>query len=199
MSFVRHAIPAAIVLLLSACDGTAPPDGSAVAAPTSAAPAATTDPELEQVKALVPIDACTLLTPEKLALVHPGLRFELRQKLEPRLSGYAWDSRCTWWAGVGTIEFAKDTPTHTVEVFVATPASAAKARERLASRRETAATANGFQPVPELGDDAYAITPTGMASVFFVRAGSELQLNVSDLDTPNAEKVRRAVRLAQSL
>lgn len=188
-----------VALLLAACGDAVPPatDGTAVA--SAPAPAAGADAELEQVKALVPIDACALLAPEKLLRGWPDLRFELRQRLEPRLSGYAWDSRCTWWAGVGTIGFAKDTPTHTVEIFVATPATAAKARERLASRRETAAASSGFQTVPELGQDAYAIARTGVASVFFVRGGSEVQLNVSDLDTPDAEKVRKAVALVQSL
>lgn len=199
MSVVRHAMPAAIALLLSACDPAAPPHTGAAAVAASAASAAPADPELEQVKAQSPIDACTLLTPEKLALVHPGLRFELRQKLEPRLSGYAWDSRCTWWAGVGTIEFAKDTPTHTVEIFVSTPASPDKARARLAQRREGASTGSGFQLQSALGPDAFASTQTGMASLYFVRGGSEVQINVSDLDTPNAEKVRKAVALAQGL
>ena len=41
--------------------------------------------------------------------------------VESRLSGYAWDSRCVYWGGVGTIDYAKDLPTHTVEIFAMTP------------------------------------------------------------------------------
>lgn len=186
---------ALLPLCLAGCaDGS--PSPSATAAP-AAAPAI--DPELAAVQALTPIDACTWLTPERLRAVHPELAFEVRQRLEPRMSGYAWDSRCTYWAGVGTIEFAKDTPTHTVEIFVNTPASEAKALANMASRRERATSTTGYQPRPELGADAYAVTQTGMASLFFVKQGSEVQINVSDLDSPNADKIRRAVALAQSL
>jgi hypothetical protein len=183
------------ILALSACGGS-PPDR---AAETAAAPAPVLDAELEQVKAVTPVDACGWLTPEKLAAVYPGLVFEVRQKLAPRLSGYAWDSRCTYWAGVGSIEFAKDVPTHTVEIFVTTPASESKALAQLAQRRESAAANRGFQAQPALGADAHAVSRTGMASLFLVRSRSLVQVNVSDLDTPNDEKVRRAVALGQGL
>ncbi|MCE3001998.1 MAG: hypothetical protein LW860_04730 [Xanthomonadaceae bacterium] len=194
---LRHAcLIAALALLLTACGDAATPPADA---PPAARAAPVTDPELEAVQGVTPVDACAWLTPEMLRTLHPDLVFEVRQRLEPRLSGYAWDSRCTYWAGVGTIEFAKDTPTHTVEIFVNTPASEAKALANLASRRETATSTTGYQPRPELGADAYAVTQTGMASLFFVKQGSEVQINVSDLDSPNADKIRRAVALAQSL
>jgi len=186
-----------LVAVLVAC-GRQPSVGEA-GAPPPVASAAVLDPEWERLNAVVPLDACALLSADKLEPLYPGLVFELRQKVEPRLSGYVWDSRCTWWAGVGSIEFAKDTPTHTVEIFVNTPASEAKALANLASRRETATSTTGYQPRPELGADAYAVTQTGMASLFFVKQGSEVQINVSDLDSPNADKIRRAVALAQSL
>jgi len=186
-----------LVAVLVAC-GRQPSVGEA-GAPPPVASAAVLDPEWERLNAVVPLDACALLSADKLEPLYPGLVFELRQKVEPRLSGYVWDSRCTWWAGVGSIEFAKDAPTHTVEIFVNTPASEAKALANLASRRETATSTTGYQPRPELGADAYAVTQTGMASLFFVNKGSEVQINVSDLDSPNADKIRRAVALAQSL
>lgn len=193
-------IPAAALLVLSACGGSplpAPADAAPAAPAVVAAPSP--DAELEQLKAVTPVDACAWLTPEKLATVYPGLVFEVRQKLAPQMSGYVWDSRCTYWAGVGTHAFAKDAPTHTVEIFVATPVSAAKAQDNLARRHETATMTNGYQPQPALGADAYATTNTGMASLFLVKGASEVQINVSDLDTPNDEKVRRAVALAQAL
>lgn len=202
MRRLKRTVPLAALFVLAACSGTSPADGGASPPQAAASPAPSpaaapvVDPELAQVQALVPADACAWLGPGQLAAVYPDLVFELRQKLEPRLSGYAWDSRCTWWAGVGTIEFAKDAPTHTVEIFVVTPASESRARANLASRRELAMAASGYQPQPELGADAYATTQTGVASLFFVREGSEVQINVSDLDTPHAEKVRRALALA---
>lgn len=193
MRRLNRIVPVAALLVLAACGGPSPQDAAAPAAP--AAPSV--DAELAQLKSVVPVDACAALGPQQLKVVHPDLVFELRQKLEPRLSGYAWDSRCTWWAGVGTIEFAKDTPTHTVEIFVATPASEAKARSNLASRRELAQSTTGFRPLPELGTDAYATTQTGVASLFFVRGGSEVQVNVSDLQSPSDEKIRQALALVR--
>jgi hypothetical protein len=169
-------------------------------ADAAAAPAATVvDPEFEQLKSVVPVDACAWLPAEKLSALYPDLAFELVQKVEPRISGYVWDSRCTYNAGVGTIEFAKDAPTHTVEIFVATPVSEAKALANLASRRETAASTTGFEPQPSLGENAYSTTPTGVGSLYFVKGGSEVQINVSDLETPSAAKIQKAIALAESL
>ena len=166
--------------------------------PTVAA-AVSTDAELEQLKTVAPVDACATLTPEKLKTVYPDQAFEVHQKIDPQMSGYVWDSRCVYWAGVGTIDFAKDAPTHTVEIFVATAANEAKAKANLASRREMATTTNGYQPQASLGENAYTTTDTGMAHLFFVKGQSEIQINVSDLDSPNAEKVRKALALAQAL
>ncbi len=186
-----------LVAVLVAC-GRQPSVGEA-GAPPPVASAAVLDPEWERLNAVVPLDACALLSADKLEPLYPGLVFELRQKVEPRLSGYVWDSRCTWWAGVGSIEFAKDAPTHTVEIFIATAVSDAKAAAMLASRRETAALVYGFQPQTALGTHAYAIAQTGVASLFFVRGAAEVQIKVSDLDSAPDEKIRLAVALARSL
>ena len=196
-------IPALALSSLVACGGPAAGDAppTPVAAnETEAAPvAAVVDAELEQLKSVVPVDACGWLPAEKLAAAYPGLVFEVAQKVEPRMSGYVWDSRCTYYAGVGTIEFAKDAPTHTVEIFVATPVSEAKALANLASRREGAASTTGFEPQRSLGENAYSAASTGVASLYFVKNGSEVQINVSDLETPNAERVQKAIALAGSL
>lgn len=196
-------IPALALSSLVACGGSAPGDAPATPDPASgaeAAPAApAVDPEFEQLKSMVPVDACAWLPAEKLAAAYPGLAFEVAQKVEPRMRGYVWDSRCTYYAGVGTIEFAKDAPTHTVEIFVATPVSEAKALANLASRREGAASTTGFELQPSLGENAYSSASTGVASLYFVKSGSEVQINVSDLETPSAEKVQKAIALAGSL
>lgn len=188
---------------LAACDRAPPASDTAasetkVAAPAAAA-ASAPDAELEQLKTVAPVDACATLTPEKLKAVYPDQTFEVHQEIAPQMSGYVWDSRCVYWAGVGTIDFAKDAPTHTVELFVATAANKAKAKANLASRHEMATTTSGYQPQAALGENAYTTTDTGMAHLFFVKGQSEFQLNVSDLDSPNAEKVRKALALAQSL
>jgi hypothetical protein len=187
---------------LVACGGspsgdssTAAPEADAAAAPA----AAVVDPEFEQLKSVAPVDACAWLPAEKLAAIYPDLAFELVQKVEPRISGYVWDSRCTYNAGVGTIEFAKDAPTHTVEIFVATPVSAAKALANLASRSELAATTMNFQRQPTLGEHAYSTSETGVGTIYFVKGGSEVQINVSELQSPSAEKIQKAITLAQSL
>lgn len=185
-------------LTLAGCDNSQPQDAAGTA-PAAVAPAPALDAEFEQLKGITPVDACSWLTPEKLAAVYPDLTFAVHQELKPQMSGYVWDSRCVYWAGMGTYEFAKDTPTHTVEIFVATSVSDAKALSNLASRQESATTVTGYQPQPGLGDRAYATTNTGIASLFFVKGPSEVQINVSDLDTPNEEKIRKAVALAQSL
>lgn len=194
------------MLALAACDRS-PPAADEAAAPgqTAAAPAAapaaatSTDAELEQLKTVTPMDACATLTPDKLKVVYPDLAFEVHQKIDPQISGYNWDSRCVYWAGVGTIDFAKDAPTHTVEIFANTAATEAKAQANLASRHETATTTSGYQAQTALGANAFSTTDTGMARLFFVKGQSEIQINVSDLKSPNAEKVSRALALAQSL
>ena len=196
------------MLGLSACGGDSPPaanDAAKDAAPAASAtaPAATaavsTDAELEQLKTVAPVDACAWLTPEKLAAEYPGLKFEVHQKVDPQISGYVWDSRCVYWAGVGSIDFAKDAPTHTVEIFVATSVSEDKAQAKLASRHEMAPSTTGYQAQPALGANAHTTIDTGMARLFFVKGQSEVQINVSDLKTPNAEKVKKAIALANSL
>lgn len=192
-----------VVFGVAGCGESTPPasDNASIessAAPT-AAPPAFVDDELEQLKTVTPVDACALLTTEKLASVFPGLTFEIRQALKPQMSGYLWDSRCTYWAGVGTHELAKDMPTHMVEIFVATAVSEATAKGNLASRHELAKTSTGYQLQPALGDNAYATTNTGVAWLFLLQGQSEVQITFSDLDTPNEEKVAKAVALAQSL
>lgn len=169
-------------------------DSAPVASPTVAA-----DPELEMLKTTTPVDACALLTQEELALVYPELKFELQQELKPRMSGYVWDSRCTYWAGLGAQEFAKDVPTHTVEIFVATYISDVRAQENLATRHESAMAATDFQEQLTLGTNAHATSSTGVAWLFFVKGQSQMQISVSDLDTPNEAKVAKAIALAQSL
>jgi hypothetical protein len=203
MQRARPLFPLIALLALAGCSPGSPPGAGSAQPPAVAAPPPAAlpgpDAELAQLQAVAAVDACQWLTAEDLRTVWPDLAYEVHQALPPRLSGYAWDSRCTWWAGVGSIDFAKDTPTHTVEIFVATPVSEAKARQNLASRRETASAATGFQPQSALGADAYAITRTGAVSLYFVRGASEVQLNVSDLDSPNDEKLRKALALAALL
>ena len=184
---------------LAGCDSSQPQDPAAATAPAAGAPVPAVDDEFEQLKTVTPVDACSWLTPEKLTAVYPDLTFVVHQELKPQMSGYVWDSRCAYWAGMGTHEFAKDVPTHTVEIFVATSVSAAKANSNLASRQELATTVTGYQPQPGLGDRAYATTNTGVASLFFVKGQSEVQINVSDLESPNDEKLGKAMALAQSL
>lgn len=201
---MRHLIFTAVsALALGACGSSQPPD-DASAAPGAAvaqapAPAASVDDENERLKTTTPVDACAWLTPEKLKVVFPDLTFEVHQKVDPQLSGYVWDSRCVYWAGVGTIDFAKDAPTHTVDIFVGTSVSDAKAQANLASRQELATTTTGYQAQPALGANAYDIANTGVGSLFLVKGPSEIQINVSDLSTPNDEKIAKAIALAQSL
>lgn len=192
------------LLGLAGCGDRTPPAAGDAAAPEQAAapastPATSTDAELEQLKTVAPVNACATLTPEKLKAVFPELSFEVHQKLDPQMSGYVWDSRCSYRAGVGTIEFAKDVPTHTVEIFVATSATEDKARANLASRHETAVATTGYQAQPALGANAYATANTGVAMLYFVKGQSEIQINFSDLKTPNDEKIRKVLALAQSL
>ncbi len=191
---------------LMACNRETPAGGDAAAPPSAsaaapAAPAATPSPddEITQLKAVTPLDACATLTQDKLKAVYPDLAFTVHQVLAPRMSGYMWDSRCSYRAGVGTIEFAKDAPTHSVDIMIGTVVSEAKAQANLASRVETAKTTNGYQPQPDLGTNAYAISDIGMARLYFVKGQSEIEINVSDLKTTSAEKIARAVALAKSL
>jgi hypothetical protein len=195
------------ILVTAACGGTSESNEStttdADAATTNAAEsapaAAVVDPEFEQLKSVTPVDACSWLTADKLGAVFPGLTFAVHQELEPQMSGYVWDSRCVYWAGVGTIDYAKDVPTHTVDFFVATSATAEKAQANLMSRFEMAGGATGYQAQPELGEGAHNTANTGVVSLFFVKGQSEVQINFSDLDTPPQEKVTKVVALARSL
>lgn len=171
---------------------------SETSAPT-AQPAASVDEEFEALKAVKAPDACALLTPEKLKVVYPDLTFEVHQNIAPQMSGYVWDSRCVYWAGVGTVEFAKDAPTHTVELFIATSATPSRAQKNLASRREMAAGNSNFQAQAALGSDAHTTTDTGVAHLFFVKDQSEIQINISSLNAPNAQKVEEALALGKSL
>jgi hypothetical protein len=201
---MRHLIFTAVsALALGACGSSQPPDDASAAPEAAVAqapmPAASVDDEYERLKNTTPVDACAWLTPEKLKAVFPDLSFEVHQKVDPRLSGYVWDSRCVYWAGVGTIDIAKDVPTHTVDIFVGTSVSDAKAQANLASRQELATTTTGYQAQPALGANAYAIANTGVVSLFLVKGQSEVQINVSDLSTPNDEKISKAIALAQSL
>jgi hypothetical protein len=193
------------VLALAACNRSPPApdadskDASAAAAASEMAAEADVDAGLKQLETVKPVDACAWLTPEKLKAVFPDLNFEVHQKLEPRMSGYLWDSRCTYWAGVGSIDYAKDVPTHTLNIFVGTTVSEDKAKANLASRHETATSATGYRAQTALGPNAYSTANTGVVSLFFVKGQSEVQINVSDLKTPNDEKIQKAIALAQSL
>jgi len=110
-----------------------------------------------------------------------------------------WDSACSHRAGVGTIEFARDSPTHTVDIYIGPVASDAKAKSNLASRADLAKAAPNYIAQPELGPDAHSVSDTAMARVFFVKGKSEYQLNFSDLKTPSAEKVKKVVTRAKAL
>jgi len=160
------------------------------------------DDELERLKATTPVDACTLLTPEKLKSVLPKVNFELVQRLEPRLSGYAWDSRCTYGAGRGSIEFAKEQETHRVEFYVYTRASAEKAEEGLVTERKSAESSDSFSLRPELGKNAYSFRDLVGGTVHFVRGQSEMKMTYRELYIPGQEQhdmVSMALALAKAL
>ncbi len=202
-SFRSTVIALALPLTLAACSGepakeAAAPAASA-AAPAAPASAPSTDPEFEAVKAAMPVVACDLITLEEVSALYPGLKFTLKQKLDPRMSGYAWDSRCEYEAGVGTIDYAKDQATHLVQVFVSTVASEAKAQSNLKSRAELAATQSTYKAQPDLGASAYTTTQTGTASLFLVKGQAEIQLLVSELKSPNDEKIKKLLALAKGL
>jgi hypothetical protein len=201
MNKVVLMISTSLALSLAACSKQ-PANESSVTPSASEPVAATTtstDPEFEKLKTITPVNACATLTPEKLSAVFPDLKFEVHQKLDPQMSGYTWDSRCTYWAGVGTIEFAKDVPTHTVDIFINTVVSDEKAQSNLASRVDTAKSATGYQAQTTVGTNAYTITQTGVVSLYFVKGQTEIQLNFSDLKTPNDEKIKKLIAIAQSL
>lgn len=195
-------IAVALPLTLTACSG-APATEQAAPAASSSAPAAasapSTDPEFEAVKAATPVVACDLVTLEEVSALYPGITFTLKTKLDPRMSGYAWDSRCEYEAGVGTLEFAKTQPTHSVQVFVNTVASEAKAQANLKSRAELAAGESTYRAQPELGPSGYTTTGTGTASAFLTKGQAEIQLLVSELRGPNDEKIKKLLTLAKSL
>jgi hypothetical protein len=187
-------------ITLAACGPTATPEAPPPSGPPAAgaAPAPVVDDELERLQATTPVDACAFLPTGKLEAVLPGLAFEVREHVEPRLSGYQWVSQCTYEAGRGAVALAPDAPTHTVQVFVATVASPEKAAERLAARHEGATTTTGFTPQPALGAHAHATSTTGVAMLYFVRDRSEIQINYSDLTTPGEEKIRILLALAEA-
>jgi hypothetical protein len=193
-------LAALAILILAACGRPAPPAsdtaGSAPAAAPEAAPPAFVDEEFERLKATTPVDACAFLPPEKLKAVLPDLAFEVREHVEPRLSGYSWVSRCVYHAGRGSVAMAPNDPTHSVEISVTTAASPEKAAERLAARHDGATTTTGFTPQPALGANAYATSTTGVAMLYFVRDQSEVQINYSDLTTPTDGKVTILLALA---
>lgn len=202
------AVLSALLLTLPACAGSPAADrttgDSASPATTTAAPAAasapSTDPELERLKSVTPVVACDLLPVAKIAPVFPGTTFTKFSENAPQLSGYAWDSRCEYRAGVGSVSYSKDTPTHSVQVFVRTLVDDAKAQANLASRVESAATATNYTPQPALGPSAYTISNVGYVSAFFVKGNAEVQLNVSELERlPVAQKVARVVALAKTM
>ena len=193
----------ALPLTLTACSSApstepAPPAASS-AAPAAPASAPSTDPEFEAVKAATPIVACDLITLDEVSALYPGLTFTLKQKLDPRMSGYAWDSRCEYEAGVGTLEFAKTTPTHSVQVFVNTVANEAKAQANLRSRAESAAGQPSYEAQPELGPSAFTRSQTGSVSRFLVKGQAEIHLLVSELRSSSDAKVAKLLALAKSL
>ena len=192
-----------LTLPLVACSSEPAKDAAAPAASSApaAAPAtaASTDPELEQVKAATPLVACDLVTLDEVSAVYPGLKFSVKQNMAPQMSGYAWDSRCEYEAGKGTIEFAKEQPTHSVQVFATTVASEAKAQDHLKSRAEMAKGESTYAAQPALGPSAYTVRGTGMVSLFTVKGQTEIQLIVSELKSSNDEKIAKALALAKGL
>lgn len=191
-------------ILLVACsdrpaaDGASADSATAETAAPSESPPSSLDAEFEQVKATTPLVACDLLTADEVAQVIPGLQFAALPAKPPQLSGYAWDSRCEYQAGVGTMERSKDTPTHVVQVFVNTVASEAKASANLTSRAETAVSTTKYTARPELGGAAYTISNVGYVSVFFTKGQAEIQINVSDvMQSSYEQKVERVLALAK--
>ncbi|MFN7979203.1 MAG: hypothetical protein U0P30_13795 [Vicinamibacterales bacterium] len=199
------AVSLSFTLALAACSGSSTPAGqqAAPAASTAAAPAPAsapaTDPEFEQVKAAKPLVACDLITLEEVSAVYPGLKFTVKQNMAPQMSGYAWDSRCEYEAGVGTIEFAKTQATHSVQVFATTVATEAKAQSNLKSRAESMAGESAYKAQPEMGASAYTIARTGTVSLYTVKGQTEIQLLVSELKSSNDDKITKLKALAKGL
>lgn len=203
-SSIRSSVVAlALPLTLAACSSEPAKEAAAPAASTAApaapASAPSTDPELEPVKAATPVVACDLVTLEEVSALYPGLKFSVKQNVAPRMSGYAWDSRCEYEAGVGTVEIAKTQPTHSVQVFVNTVASEAKAQDHLKSRAEMAKGESTYKAQPDFGASAYTTRETGSVSLFLTKGQAEIQLVVSELNSPNDEKIKKALALAKSL
>ncbi len=203
-SSIRSSVVAlALPLTLAACSSEPAKEAAAPAASTAApaapASAPSTDPELEPVKAATPVVACDLVTLEEVSALYPGLKFSVKQNVAPQMSGYAWDSRCEYEAGVGTVEIAKTQPTHSVQVFVNTVASEAKAQDHLKSRAEMAKGESTYKAQPDFGASAYTTRETGSVSLFLTKGQAEIQLVVSELNSPNDEKIKKALALAKSL
>jgi hypothetical protein len=198
-------LPLALTLTLTACSGSSTPgSGQSAPAASTAAPAApasapSSDPEFEAVKAATPVVACDLITLEEVSALYPGLTFTVKQNTAPQMSGYAWDSRCEYEAGVGTIEFAKTQPTHSVQVFATTVASEAKAQEHLKSRAESMAGESTYKAQPDLGPSAHTVRGTGSVSLFMMQGQTEIQLIVSELKSSNDEKIQKLLALAKGL
>lgn len=194
-------LPLALTLTLTACSGSSTPgSGQSAPAASTAAPAApSSDPEFEAVKAATPVVACDLITLEEVSALYPGLKFTVKQNTAPQMSGYAWDSRCEYEAGVGTIEFAKTQPTHSVQVFATTVASEAKAQEHLKSRAESMAGESTYKAQPDLGPSAHTVRGTGSVSLFMMKGQTEVQLIVSELKSSNDEKIQKLLALAKGL
>jgi hypothetical protein len=197
----------ALLISLAACGGSPSSDGSAagssstaISATATATSVPSTDAEYEQLKSVTPVVACDLLPAAKIATVIPGVEFTAAPSKPPQMSGYTWDSRCEYNAGVGSMDFAKDTPTHVVQIYVSTVVSEAKAQANLKSRAETAVTTTNYTPQPELGPSAYTISNTGYVSAFLTKGQAEVQINVSDiLRSTYEEKLARVVALAKGL
>ena len=150
-------------------------------------------------KAATPVVACDLITLEEVSALYPGLKLTVKQNTAPQMSGYAWDSRCEYEAGVGTIEFAKTQPTHSVQVFATTVASEAKAQEHLKSRAESMAGESTYKAQPDLGPSAHTVRGTGSVSLFMMQGQTEIQLIVSELKSSNDEKIQKLLALAKGL
>lgn len=203
-SFRSSVVALALPLTLAACSSEPAKEAAAPAASTAAPAAApasapSTDPEFEAVKAATPVVACDLVTLEEVSALYPGLKFTVKQNSAPQMSGYAWDSRCEYEAGVGTIEFAKTQPTHSVQVFATTVASEAKAQEHLKSRAESMAGESTYKAQPDLGPSAHTVRGTGSVSLFMMKGQTEVQLIVSELKSSNDEKIAKALTLAKGL
>lgn len=195
------AVALPLTLTLAACSSAPATEPAAPAAASAPAPASApaTDPEFEQVKAATPLVACDLITLDEVSALYPGLKFSVKQNTAPQMSGYAWDSRCEYEAGVGTIEFAKTQPTHSVQVFATTVANAEKAQAHVKSRAESMAGESTYQAHPDLGPSAHTVRGTGTVSLYTVKGQTEIQLLVSELKSSNDDKIQKLLALAKGL